>query len=109
MKRAFKEAWKAELRNPENKQGTDLLCSLDGSRCCLGVAADLANVPKQLSEVGFAYDFEVVRYRERVEIPPPGWMGLSADDIYVLTHMNDGRKTFPQIADWIEQNIVPED
>ena len=99
----------AELRNPENKQGTGLLCSLDGARCCLGVAADLANVPKIPSKDIFVYDFAAGRYRERADITPGGWMGLSTDDIYVLTRMNDTGKTFPQIADWIEKNIYPED
>ena len=110
MNRAFKEAWIAALRDPSAKQGRRCLGRIDGSRCCLGVAADVAGVSKNSME-----DIEVLGYAFGEDCPlwervPTRWMGISEGEIVKLMFMNDEEeKTFPEIADWIEQNIVATD
>ena len=139
MNRAFKEAWIAALRDPSAKQGRGCLGLIDGSRCCLGVAADVAGVSKKpmndTEVLGYAVredsvlcntvpagvsknpmnDTEVLGYAFREDsvlwnTVPAGWMGLSEDNIGELMGMNDrDGYTFPVIADWIEQYIFATD
>lgn len=98
LPKEFKEKWIAALRSGEYKQAYGTLVSGDGY-CCLGVAcllsgyvnndlygcalipAKLENVPKILID-GIS------------QIPD------------LLTDMNDfDHLTFPEIADWIEENL----
>lgn len=99
----FKAAWIAKLRDPETKQGRGRLEYFDGSQCCLGIAANLAGVRKIPSRENFQFIFGDRWINPG--LPPRGWMGLSDDDIAKLVQMNDHGRTFPEIADWIEDNI----
>ena len=110
MNRAFLEEWTAALRDPSATQGRGCLGLIDGSRCCLGVAADVAGVSKNTMNdtevLGYAFTEDSVLW----SVVPAGWMGISEGKIDKLMHMNDKEeKTFPEIADWIEQNIVATD
>jgi hypothetical protein len=108
MIRDFIEKWCAELRDPANKQCRSHLCLSDGSRCCLGVAADLAGVPKELDMNRYLYSFSPT-WREAACAPPNDWLKLTCEQIDSLMHMNDRGHTFPELADWIEANLQPED
>ena len=122
MNRDFIQKWCAELRDPANKQGRVHLCKSDGSRCCLGVAADLAGVPKKLGvnasklltrdstkrQLYYLYVFSPT-WRNANSAPPNGWLGLTAEQLDNLIAMNDSGRTFPEIAAWIEANIKAED
>jgi hypothetical protein len=98
----FKAAWIARLRSGKVEQGQKRLEYLTGEQCCLGVAANLALVPKRVCTDVYVFDFGDPPRSGR---PPNGWMGLREAQITELAAMNDTGKTFAQIADWIEQNI----
>ena len=125
------ETWVAALRSGKYEQGQNVLC--DGSRfCCLGVLADLADVPQvDVSErirERYEYDDDPI-YKFEVgsgfdysstAIPAPLWstfledldlgVMVPATDFHIrdtlhnrLMTMNDDGSTFSDIiADYIE-------
>ena len=97
----------AALRLPPDEggylQGRGRLCweSLNGVQpdhfCCMGVATNLAVLAGACDWGGSATtpSAQVKRY-----------FGLSGDAVSRCVFMNDNdRKTFPEIADWIEANL----
>jgi hypothetical protein len=98
----FKAAWIAKLRDPSTKQGRGYLERADGSQCCLGVAANLKGVPKELDDEVYAFHFEGSTTRG---MPSPDWEGLTAAQQDILAGMNDIGRSFSEIADWIEANL----
>ena len=109
----LKSKWTEALRSGEYKQGEHFLYDdTNNSYCCLGVLCDIAGLP----EDGMAYrevpdgDF----YKDNNIELGGGWSilegGYRKSAEYKLTMMNDGeegfdKKTFPEIAEWIEENI----
>lgn len=84
-----------------------MLRSADNSYCCLGVLCDLYKKKTWISDEGlWAYgDKGIYAY-------PPLFVRKAADLDYTgnrfvstLAAMNDGGKSFSEIADWIEKNL----
>jgi hypothetical protein len=124
MNPEIKAQWVAALRSGDYQQGDEYLRRGD-EFCCLGVLCDLAikdGVPVSLDS-GKAYDETVyVMYEDAVgELPDvvARWAGLieptgeAISDPTVDDHgnprrisaLNDGGRTFPRIADLIEEQL----
>lgn len=132
MKKSVKEAWIAELRSGNYKQGTGYL-TMDNNYCCLGVLCELAykenvinksivNAPK------YTKGEVIVHYDTMESILPPAvaaWAGMydpetdeyDEDTFNVLkiiyknhqtslAFLNDHDYSFDQIADIIEKHII---
>lgn len=118
MNAELKAKWVAALRSGNYEQGWGLLRGVTDKYCCLGVACDISgqgqwikryeggsdaiNMYGYTTETGNSYYNLVVDLRAYFDIP--------AAQVKVLIQMNDGRhidgkKTFAEIADWIEQNL----
>lgn len=98
----FKDKWVTALRSGKYKQ-TDAVIhnSLTDSYCCLGVACRIAYPERDLREYSVITEGEF-------DLVPVVIQGQSIDNIVVrhLTSMNDTeKKTFAEIADWIEGNL----
>jgi hypothetical protein len=105
--------WVAALRSGDYKQGRAYL-RIGVFYCCLGVAADL------LRKRGLVGPWEKPRLRTNLRIDgldyaltPEAAALLGLDDArqVQLQQMNDGAgvrasRSFPEIADWIEENIL---
>lgn len=91
LPRALVEPWIVALRSGKYKQCKHRLQSEDGgSYCCLGVYNVVHNIP-MVNKLG-ADNYSAVQE-------------LLDQDKSILWHMNDsGRKSFEEIADYIEQN-----
>lgn len=95
----IKEDWITALRCGEYKQGTGLLCDSNilGNHvfCCLGVLADITGI--ETSSDGMLDSLD-------------SFLLLSEIDQNTLIRLNDDIKlNFNQIADWISDNINPEE
>jgi hypothetical protein len=100
MNAELKVKWIAALRSGKYRQGLGRLRGGDNSYCCLGVLCDVrdstawnGNTYTNNSVVGMAKNLldEV---------------GISQDVHNLLAAMNDeDKQTFPDIADWIEENL----
>lgn len=105
LPKAFKRKWVAALRSGKYKQGSGLLYN-EGRMCCLGVAGRICGISKEaLRRRGMPADLSdgaLKKFPTRLRMP------RTAD---CLAKMNDGvldvvrRKTFPQIATWIEKHL----
>jgi hypothetical protein len=107
MKRKLRDEWVAKLRDPYTKQRKGALETGTGN-CCLGVLANICKIPKELVDGGFV-NFKFDTGFQSTVLVPEGFHGLRFGDINNLTYKNDTGITFPQIADWIEGNILVED
>jgi len=114
-----KEEWIAALRSGNYEQGRQSLCS-GGKYCCLGVYAELQNVPSEKDGRGFKqYYFNAEQpqtgmptgswAREKGFITPEGnfhidfeLFGEKYRATYTLVDLNDTGFTFDQIADVID-------
>ena len=101
MEAPLKNQWIEALRSRKYKQGTGLLWNSSRDRyCCLGV---LAREMDCLDEHGWIketahYATLPTSFLEDVKLP--------GSVERVLMDMNDAdKKTFLEIADWIEQNL----
>jgi len=109
MKRQLRDKWAEKLRDPRTQQSRGALETNFGY-CCLGVLANICEVPKQLRNTGIWMDFKFGNGFESASVVPTGFHGLTLRHINTLTVMNDtDGVSFPQIADWIEANIPVED
>jgi hypothetical protein len=103
----FKKKWLEALRSGKYKQGKNVLYDAETNCfCCLGVAGDLCEIPKEkLIEVGC----KILSAKEFRGYKIP--LALSERDYTQdelqreLAEMNDNGKTFLQIADHIEANF----
>ena len=96
------ESWVEALRSGEYDQTCEQLRT-EGGFCCLGVACDISRLSEWKKIKGF---FE---YDHSINVPPytvQKWAGLTDPDIHHLIHMNDTGKTFYDIADYIEKEIL---
>ena len=130
LKSDTKTEWLAALRSGKYKQAKQTLCFGGGKFCCLGVLAKvkgvaLADEDDDLPEPAtdgvrfFAFTTDPVEFCET--LLPDSWfknflIDLQADkrSSYIepiktlqqkLAGMNDGACKFPEIADWIEENL----
>jgi hypothetical protein len=109
----FKQKWIAALRSGEYKQGQNAL-ERKGEYCCLGVACAVSGVKdiSFLSNYGYI-DYDPTGKPELLKVPDL----LRGENpvTKVLANMNDGRdetgtddskrKSFSEIADYIEVNL----
>jgi hypothetical protein len=118
MNKEIKKLWVEALRSGEYKQARGRLRDED-KFCCLGVLCDL-----HAKAVGGAWcrDHEgYLVYSDSDALLPPSvtaWAGLSSDSPHTVWHdddedrqeeplaeHNDGRRTFQEIADMIEEQL----
>jgi hypothetical protein len=119
--------WTAALRSGKYEQGQNALCQ-NGLFCCLGVLAEIADVPQMdaVERIANGYDYDedpIYKFEgngwSSTSIPSPLWptfledldlsMMVPATDLHVrdtlhnrLMTMNDDGSTFSDIADYIE-------
>jgi hypothetical protein len=130
---AFKRRWVEKLRSGKFKQGGGYLRGGDETHCCLGIATyclpggrkqwtDKAVAYEQWTEKAVAYEWRGAdtaiawamnesdpterRIQEALDFQAEGTSTVE----HLLQKMNDGnatgkRKSFRQIADWIEKNL----
>ncbi len=116
LPREFAEKWVKALRSGEYKQATTRLMH-NGGYCCLGVGAKVcgADDAELLEADGSSACYLLPSYncgfpllkRQTKELIPELLFGLPADNEFVknVATMNDERRPFPEIADWIEENV----
>jgi hypothetical protein len=122
MNKRIKALWIDALRSGEYEQGTDFLRRKDDTYCCLGVLCDLAienGVDVEWAGVwtGVAYvvSDNTSGLQAKASLPSAvaNWAGLTAwgddaldpTDTLDLPGLNDGGRSFLEIADVIEQNL----
>lgn len=98
----FKEKWVAALRSGEYKQGMyKLYDESTNTYCCLGVAAVVAGIPKDIVKETYAYPTE-----RKTRQYSAAYADMSHAAAGELIEMNDEMgKNFNQIAKWIEKNL----
>lgn len=103
LPKEFKEKWIAALRSGEYKQGKGCLDDSDGRYCCLGVACKIAYAKTlDMHEDGYSVPMEwIPEDEENVPMILRGHRDLPS----TLADLNDSRRPFSEIADWIEQNL----
>ena len=101
----FKEKWLTELRSGQYKQGKKLLRSLQDDYCCLGIACEIVKPESgRHCDTKNAYEYENLYFSISDNMKKQ--TGLTLDIEYILSSLNDyDNWTFPQIADWIEENL----
>lgn len=111
MNEKYKELWVKALRSGEYKQGCGKLKTeikdrvtdkVDVFHCCLGVLGEIINNENELMQVSLEAGWLTV---ETVNS-----LGISWEQQATLSSMNDGlnndyRKTFNEIADYIEKEL----
>lgn len=114
----YRTLWIEALRSGDHQQGTStMLRDSNGAMCCLGVACEVVDPdgweaditeaqsifgPRTRTELYFGKDGS-----ERFDASPPQWVmdlvGIDRNTVNRLINLNDcERKTFNQIADWLE-------
>lgn len=98
-----------DLRSGKHKQTKHYLCrEVEGELhyCCLGRASEILGVPKK--SIYNTYVFYYGDY-DGSSLPDGNWWLKHYGVPYgTLMSMNDAGHTFPQIADFIEENILEE-
>ena len=115
MNEELKSQWTAALRSGERKQGQYQMKTKgeNSQYCCLGVLAEICEIPQQPSEVTPHMFFRFSVSGLFSGLPPIEWLesvGISQDARDHLTNMNDGCaqmevQSFSVIADWIDENL----
>ena len=102
MNKKLKQKWVKALRSGRYKQTTGML-QLGRAYCCLGVLCRIAGARKRPRTNEFVWRGEA----DWSELPDTmrADLGLDLKAEGHLVNMNDGGKTFDQIADYIEENL----
>lgn len=119
--REFRDKWVHALRTTKRKQGEGVLkervINPDTERaeiryCCLGIACEIDDRVKLTWIDGEACWGAQLRNGDHGEssytVLPSDYadtIGLSRSAMNRLTDMNDSGTSFPEIADWIEENL----
>ena len=104
MDQELKNKWVTALRSGDYVQGSGIMRDRHNKFCCLGVLADICDVPiRSLDDTDYRYDFgnDMIR----AGTPPVGWQGLTESDIMTLSGMNDSGSDFSTIALYIEDTL----
>jgi hypothetical protein len=121
MKAELKQKWVEALRSGKYQQGTGVLRTTDNEYCCLGVLCDLVDRSAWgVAEETFtcvngvdvprvAYDFHSKGDSSCYSLPYTLEVNLKLTNTTPLIDMNDGGKSFAEIADWIEREIPAEE
>lgn len=120
LPKEFAEKWIEALRNGQYKQGRDKLAIIDNDDddeicyCCLGVACKLKNVSDkelennvEIAELSKLDPYEEFNdlYSDLLELGIPIQL-INGNLPNELIRLNDNeKKSFIEIADWIEQNV----
>lgn len=116
MKRKLRDKWVAALRSGKYPQGHGRLSrkTADGTSkfCCLGVLCEVL-VDEGLLEREYVKYGECYYTRHQKPVTTHAYLGKSVVTLvgeqfnqYILTHMNDWKKSsFADIANWIEANV----
>jgi hypothetical protein len=120
MKAELKRKWIEALRSGKYAQGEGMLKNSEtGEMCCLGVLCEIQGTDLDARDGILTYGNNALPKKgemlglEKVIVTFRG-NNIRAND--ALVRMNDGKLndkavpkfTFPQIADWIEQNVPEE-
>lgn len=109
MKTELKQKWVKALRSGEYKQGRDRLRDGGDRYCCLGVLCDVLSEGEwERDPVQKDWWRKYGDNEDKFGVPRDqrDSMGLSENIESFLIGLNDSeRKTFEEIADWIEENI----
>ncbi len=90
MNHKLKRKWTAALRGGTYRQCVAYLSMMDGRKCALGILQDLMGT----NELGCQYGYDDMQNV------------LGNIHFSKITDLNDiYGKTFPEIADWIEENV----
>jgi hypothetical protein len=92
MNPKYKTRWIKALRSGKYKQGVGALKTESGKYCCLGVLSYCVDNNKP-SNFSILYDAKRDKY------------GLTYKVRHKLVEMNDGGKSFKEIATWIENEL----
>lgn len=108
MTEQAKAQWLKDLRNPETKQTRQMLSDTLTGRCCLGVLGDVQKIrkhPMGVSKTIMEYFFDS---EGCTGTPPDFFSGMTTALLVHLADLNDKqRKSFKQIAKFVESNIFP--
>jgi len=110
MNPEVKKLWIEALRSGNYSQGKFSLRTKDDKYCCLGVLCELAVKSEIIPPATLAHRENPYNYHYDGQNKNPSkkvreWSGLDSR-IGELIGMNDHcNKTFPEIADWIEENL----
>lgn len=102
----FKTAWTKALKSGDFTQGINNLYNrTNDSYCCLGVACIVAGIDKRVIDLcGTIGNSETFLDIDLSGVPM--YIKGSNPLVRYLTKMNDiQRRTFDEIADWIDQNL----
>lgn len=107
LPKKFKEKWVAKLRSREFKQTKNGNLVDNVGFCCLGVAGVVCKIPPdRMKHTSFITDngFKIPKTVRKVlgqEMPQDSMSTVENH----LANMNDGDKTFGQIARWIDKYL----
>jgi hypothetical protein len=104
MKTKWKKLWVRALRGGKYKQGQSCLRDNTNNTCCLGVLCDLVD-PKGWSVSDDSYYYEYLGDDSFAPDILLKKVGLSREEMSTLASLNDNRKSFQTIADYIEKNL----
>lgn len=97
MDQELKAKWVAELRSGSIKQGKRKLLAEDGAMCCIGVLGRICGIPDAIL-------VERATYLRGEKLEAMNNV-LPGEFPWDLAEMNDGGKTFAEIADYIEAKL----
>jgi hypothetical protein len=111
MDKGIAERWVAALRSGEYEQTTQNLRDYEGF-CCLGVLCDIHRVEQGTMDWDDDFDYggDTDRRGDVLPLPVLLWAGMKnqsgtvGSDFSLVGLNDDDGKTFPEIADVIEQN-----
>lgn len=108
MDTKLKKEWVDALRSGKYKQTRGKLKSRAGGFCCLGVLCEVMGIkPVWRSEDKspvhgeYLYDSEECILTHNLRLRA----GISPHEEGALIDLNDNGKKFPEIANWIEENL----
>lgn len=112
MDKALKAKWLEALRSGRYKQGRERLRNRRDEFCCLGVLCDISGQGQwKLASDGTTYYYCKEEINGYHCLPPfmEKFSGVGGETEECLLRLNDINELgFPEIAEWIEEN-VPED
>lgn len=104
LKPVTKAEWIAALRSGDYSQTKGNLFK-NGSYCCLGVLCHLGGAPDEvMTNTGTILNTDRQSTNGGAAYNLYNSIGLG-NNIHTVFEMNDSGRTFPEIADWIEENL----
>lgn len=104
MDAELKAKWVEALRSGEYKQCQQYL-RIDGGHCCLGVLWNVHGGRWYDMERGDGMIYGIAESDSTSLDDQLSKLGVGSTQIFDLISMNDGGKSFAEIADYIEQNL----